>query len=58
MTKEEDIKFIKGFTKITIKSICKDLNIDEYNVCKGTASAKNIRKVKEEIQKRYKDIKG
>lgn len=58
MSKEEDLKFIKGFTKITTNSICEDLKIDKYNVCKGTASAENIKKVKEEIKRRYKELKG
>lgn len=56
MSKDNDMKFIKDFTKITIKSICEDLKIDVYNLNKGKASENNTRKVKEEIQKRYKQL--
>lgn len=56
MSKENDMRFIKNFTKITIKSICEDLKIDVYNLNKGKTSENNTRKVKEEIQKRYKQL--
>lgn len=58
MSKEKDMKFIKGFTKITIKGICEDLNIDMFNLNKGKASEKNTKRVKEEIKKRYEELNG
>ena len=45
-------EFIKKFTKITIKDICKDLNINPSNVTSGITSDDNLRKVKNEIIKR------
>lgn len=56
MSKDNDMKFIKDFTKITIKSICEDLKIDVYNLNKGKASESNTRKVKEEIERRYERL--
>jgi hypothetical protein len=56
MDKENDLKFIKDFSKITIAGICKDLKIDKANLWAGKATAQNIKKVKLEIQRRYKDL--
>lgn len=56
MAKDNDMEFIKGFTKITIKSICEDLKIDISNLNKGKVSEKNTRKVKEEIERRYERL--
>lgn len=56
MSKDNDMKFIKDFTKITIKSICEDLKIDVYNLNKGKASESNTRRVKEEIERRYERL--
>lgn len=53
MDKEQDLKFIKGFAKIKIKAICARLKIHNGNIWTGKASAENIRRVKEEIQKEY-----
>lgn len=58
MSKEEDMKFIKEFTKITIKSICEDLKIDKFNLNKGKASESNTKKVKEEIKRRFNELDG
>ena len=52
MTKEQDYQFIKKFTKISISQICRDLEIDRINVMNGKASASNIKKVKEELERR------
>ena len=56
VNKERDLKFIKAFKKITITTICKELKIDKPSIYRGTASADNIKKVKEEIEKRYKEL--
>lgn len=49
-------EFIKKFTKITIKDICKDLNINPSNVTSGITSDDNLRKVKNEIIKRLASL--
>ena len=56
INKERDLKFIKDFKKITITTICKDLKVDKPSIYRGTASAENIKKVKEEIKKRYNEL--
>jgi predicted transcriptional regulator len=57
VNKKRDLEFIKAFNKITLTEICKDLNIDKSNVYRGVASAKNIKLVKDEIIKRFDEIK-
>ena len=49
MNKKQDYLFIKGFSKITIRAICKELKIDYANVMNNRTSAENINKVKEYI---------
>ena len=46
VNKQKDIKYIKDFSKINIRDICKELNIDKSNVYRGIASAEKIRQVK------------
>jgi len=53
----EDLKFIKEFSKITIAGICRDLNINKSNLWRGTAKKDAIKRVAEEIRKKYKNIK-
>jgi hypothetical protein len=57
VNKQKDIKYIKDFSKINIRDICKELNIDKSNVYRGIASAEKIRQVKEELQKRIENLK-
>jgi hypothetical protein len=56
INKKVNLEYIKKFSKITITSICKDLNIDKPSIYRGTASAENIKKVKEEIKKRLDEL--
>jgi hypothetical protein len=56
MDKEKDLKYIKDFSKITVAGICKDLKIDKSNLWAEKSSAENVAKVKEEIQKRLKEL--
>lgn len=48
--KEEDYKFIKKFTGISVNRICSELNIDYANLMKGKASIQNTRLVKERLE--------
>lgn len=54
--KEKDLKFIKNFSKITISKACENVKVARQNVMKGTASEKNIEKVKEEIEKQIANL--
>lgn len=56
MGKEQDLKYIKGFSKINVKSVCEELNIDRGNVLNGKASAKNIEAVKEKIKEKLEEL--
>lgn len=56
MGKEQDLKYIKGFSKINVKSVCEELNIDRGNVLNGKASAKNIESVKEKIKEKLEEL--
>lgn len=56
VNKQRDLKYIKDFSKINIRDICKELNIDKSNVYRGIASAEKIRQVKEELQKRVEKL--
>lgn len=52
----EDLEFIRKFAKITIAGICKDLNINKSNVWRGTAKKDTIKKVADEIRKKYNNL--
>ena len=56
MSKDEDLKFIKGFSKISISGVCKELKVDRMNVLHGKTSAKNIEAVKNKIQEKLKEL--
>lgn len=49
--KEKDLKFIKNFSKITIKKVCENINVAKQNIFNEKASEKTIERVKEEIEK-------
>lgn len=51
-----NLAYIKKFNKITISSICKELNINRQNVMNGTASTENIKKVREAIQEKLNEL--
>lgn len=54
--KEYTLKFIRDFSKITIKDICNDLNVDKDNLYKGKCSDDKTALVAYEIIKRYNII--
>lgn len=47
--REKDIAFIKGFTKITIAKIAKNLKINRTAIFNKTTSDENLHKVRQEI---------
>ena len=56
VNKERNLKFIKDFSKIKVAAICKELNIDKSNLWRGNASEEAVKKVKEELKKRIKEL--
>ena len=56
MSKEQDLKWIKGFSKINIADICKQLGVDKSNLWSGKASVKNTEKVKQTIEEKLKNL--
>ena len=56
MEKEEDLKYIKNFSKITVSSICRDLGINRQNLLNGRASTKNTKKVRKKIEEKLEHI--
>lgn len=50
--KDEYLKFILSFSKISIAAICKELNISRENILKGKASEETTKKLYDEIKKR------
>ena len=50
--KDEYLRFIFSFSKISISSICKELNINRSNILNGKASEETIKKLYDELKKR------
>ena len=47
----KELKFIKGFSKISISGICKKVNVNRSNLLNGTAGDYREKIVKEEIER-------
>lgn len=47
----KELKFIKGFSKISITGICKKVNVNRSNLLNGTAGDDREKIVKEEIER-------
>lgn len=56
VNKEKNLKYIKGFMKISLSSVCKELGIDRDNVKNGRASEKNIELVRKTIEQKIKEL--
>lgn len=56
MKKQEDYKFIKKFTKISVKKICDDEMISYANLITGRASAYNMKIVRERLEEEIKKL--
>lgn len=52
-----DLLYIKNFSKITVRKVCKRLGIDEGNVLKGTASKENIKRVRRAIENDVNELR-
>ena len=53
---DKDLIWIKRFSKLSIKSICEELNVNRANLLNGRASAKNTYKVRKTIEERLKNL--
>lgn len=49
----EDLKFIRNFSKITITKICNKHKINRGNLMSGTTTKENIALVRREIESEY-----
>lgn len=56
MDKDKNFKFIKDFSEISVTKICSDLDINRSNIFSNRASAKNIEKVRNEIDKKIANL--
>lgn len=59
--KERNLIYIKGFSKIKIKDICKKLNIDSSNLWNGRCSEEKVKMVRQYIENeldKIKDVKN
>ena len=54
----EDMDFIKKFSKITIKKACDSAGVNSSNLHNGITTDENIKKVKNEIEKMIKELIG
>lgn len=52
----EDLDFIKGFTKISLPKICKELKIDVSNVRSGRCNKNKIKKVRKHLEKEIANL--
>lgn len=54
--KEKYLDFILSFSKISISSICKELNINRSNILNGKASEETIKLLYDELKKKLEEI--
>lgn len=50
MKKLQDLEYIKSFSKISITSACKKLNIDRGNLLNGRLKKDKVKQVREELE--------
>lgn len=50
--KQEDLKFIKSFTKISVNKVCKELGFNTRNIMVGKATKEKIHLVRKTIEDR------
>lgn len=59
MKKNEDLNYIKKFSKITIKKACKHFGYNQGNICAGKSgdiATRNVRKyIENELSKIYSE---
>lgn len=48
--KQEDLKYIKSFTKISVNKVCKELGFNTRNILVGKATKEKIHLVRKTIE--------
>lgn len=56
ITNKDYLEYIKGFSKISISSICRELKIDRSNLLRGFSSKCNEKRVYDKIQEKLKEL--
>lgn len=51
-TKQEDLEFIKKFTKISVNKVCKELGYNTANILKGKATSERVHNVRRLIEEK------
>lgn len=50
---KEDLNFIRGFQKITLKRIAEKLKVPRTAILTGTTTDNNLHRIRKEIEKEY-----
>jgi len=58
MKDKKALNWIKGFSKINVKSICEELKINRGNLLNGKSTDKNAELVKNAIEERIKELEN
>lgn len=51
-TKQEDLEYIKKFTKISVNKVCKELGYNTANILKGKATRERVHNVRRLIEEK------
>ena len=51
-TKQEDLEYIKKFTKISVNKVCKELGYNTANILKGKATPERVHNVRRLIEEK------
>lgn len=51
-TKQEDLEYIKKFTKISVNKVCLELGYNTANILKGKATSERIHNVRRLIEEK------
>lgn len=51
-TKQEDLEYIKKFTKISVNKVCKELGYNTANILKGKATTERVHNVRRLIEEK------
>ena len=51
-TKQEDLEYIKKFTKISVNKVCKELGYKTANILKGKATTERVHNVRRLIEEK------
>ena len=52
----KDLEYIKKFSKISITKVCKELGINRGNLLSGRTTPENIKKVRDELERKVSKI--